>query len=66
MLAIILSVCLISNPAICRSERIPVGSNLSPGRCAMDAAPRIAKWSEEHPRWRVVRWRCGGADEREI
>jgi hypothetical protein len=20
--------------------------------------PHVAQWSEEHPRWRVVRWRC--------
>lgn len=66
MLAIILSVCLISDPAVCRNERIPVATAVSPSRCALDAAPQVAKWSDEHPQWRVVRWRCGGVDERDI
>jgi hypothetical protein len=66
MLAIIVSVCLISDPAICRNERIPVAVSASPNRCAMSAAPYVARWNGEHPDWRVVRWRCGGADERDI
>ena len=66
MLAIVISVCLVTDPAICRNERIPLAINVSPNRCAMSAAPYVAQWNGEHPDWRVVRWRCAGADEKDI
>lgn len=66
MLAIVISVCLVSDPTICRNERIPLNVNVSPNRCAMGAQPYVAKWTGEHPDWRVVRWRCSSADERDI
>ncbi|MEP9378535.1 hypothetical protein ABLE91_17600 [Aquabacter sp. CN5-332] len=66
MLAIVISVCLISNPAICRNERIPLLIHSSLTQCAMNAVPYVAQWNGEHPDWRVVRWRCSGADEKDI
>lgn len=66
MLAIVISVCLVKDPTICRNERLPLLINASPNRCAMGAAPYLAQWSGEHPDWRVVRWRCASADERDI
>jgi hypothetical protein len=32
----------------------------------MRAPPHIAQWSEEHPRWRIVRWQCRGAGWQDI
>ena len=58
MIAIILSTCLISNPAVCREQAIPLSSEISVIQFMKFAAPHVAQWSEEHPRWRVVRWRC--------
>jgi hypothetical protein len=58
MIAIILSTCLVSDPAVCREQTIPLSSEVSAIQCMMFAAPHIAQWSEVHPRWRVVRWRC--------
>ncbi|HEX5998383.1 MAG TPA: hypothetical protein VFZ16_03135 [Hyphomicrobiaceae bacterium] len=66
MIAIILSTCLISDPGICRDQSIPLASEVSPLRCVMWAPPHVAQWSEEHPLWRVVRWRCRSTNEREI
>ncbi|MGX5736726.1 hypothetical protein [Bosea thiooxidans] len=66
MFAIIVSVCLISDPAICHDERIPQRVSASPRQCMMSAVPYVAQWNGEHPDWRVVRWRCGNADERDI
>ncbi len=66
MLTIVMSICLISDPSICREERIGRQISTSPQQCAMSAAPRIAEWNGEHPDWRVVRWRCSRADEKEI
>ena len=36
----------------------PRAAEVSALRCMMHAPPHVAKWSEEHPAWRVVRWRC--------
>jgi hypothetical protein len=66
MLAIVVSVCLISDPTICRDERISLVTNVSPHRCLMSAPPFVAQWNGEHPDWRVVRWRCSSADEKDI
>jgi len=32
----------------------------------MDAPPYFAKWTEEHPAWRIKRWRCTSASEESI
>ena len=58
MIAIILSTCLLADPGVCRDQTIPLAAEVSALRCMMHAPPHVAKWSEEHPAWRVVRWRC--------
>jgi hypothetical protein len=66
MIAIILSTCLISVPSVCRDQRIPLSSEISAIQCMRSALPHIAQWSEEHPRWRVVRWQCHPAGQHDI
>ena len=66
MIALILSVCLISDPGVCRDQTIPLDTNVSSAGCLTRAPFRLAEWSEAHPLWRVVRWRCGPSSEREI
>jgi hypothetical protein len=66
MIAIVISVCLLSDPGVCRDETIPLASEVSPTRCIMTAPPHVAQWNEEHPGWRVVRWRCGPSGRRDI
>jgi hypothetical protein len=66
MIAIVISTCLLSDPAVCRDETIPLSSEISAVRCMMTALPHVAKWSEEHPGWRVVRWQCRNGSERGI
>jgi hypothetical protein len=67
MIAIIISVCLLSDPTVCRDQTIALSSEVSTAaRCVMTAPPHVAQWSEEHPEWRVVRWRCGPANRRDI
>ena len=63
MLAVIVSVCLISDPQVCKDEHIPLSVAMSPGSCMMSASPHLAQWSEEHPGWRIVKWRCRPAHE---
>jgi hypothetical protein len=57
MIAIVLSTCLVTSPAVCREQTIPLSSEISAIQCMKFAALHVAQWSE-HPRWRVVRWRC--------
>jgi hypothetical protein len=66
MIAIILSICLLADPGVCRDQTIPLDADVSPMRCVMFAPPHVAKWSEEHPEWRVVRWRCSTLRRQDI
>ncbi|HEY9215862.1 MAG TPA: hypothetical protein VIQ29_23770 [Ancylobacter sp.] len=58
---LILSICLIASPGTCREEAVSVGLEQAPlpTQCVMGAMPVIAEWSETHPKWKVLKWRCG-------
>jgi hypothetical protein len=59
---LILSICLISSPLDCREEHISVSLERSDSMtCMITAPPMIAEWSNVHPKWKVVKWRCGPA-----
>jgi len=66
MLAIIISACLISDPAVCKDYKIPLLSGIDPTRCALYAPAHFGKWSNEHPGWRITKWRCGPASAQDI
>jgi hypothetical protein len=66
MIAVILSTCLLYEPSVCREHRIVLSSEVSAIRCMVSAMPHVAQWAEEHPTWRVVRWQCRPASEKEI
>ncbi len=67
MLAIILSACLANDPHICRNYRIALDSNIdNTASCTMNAPPHFAKWAEEHPGWKIKRWRCTDSSENDI
>ncbi|HEX5998805.1 MAG TPA: hypothetical protein VFZ16_05330 [Hyphomicrobiaceae bacterium] len=65
MIAIVLSICLVSDPGICQEQSIHIFREMSPMACAMTAPPHIAKWNDEHPEWHVERWRCRAAGGQE-
>jgi hypothetical protein len=58
---LILSICLIASPGVCREEAVSLSvEQVSlPTQCMMGAQPVIAEWSESHPKWKVTKWRCG-------
>jgi hypothetical protein len=61
---LLLSVCLIAQPATCRDEQIPVGGGAANAFiCLRNSQSVLAQWKEEHPEWHVEKWRCaaGGA-----
>lgn len=66
MIAIVLSACLISDASVCREHRIPLTADVSAMQCVMTAQLQLARWSEEHPHWRIVRWKCRPGDQEEI
>ena len=58
MIDLILTVCLISNPANCHAEHLYFERRGSLLQCTFLAQPEIARWSAEHPKYRVARWEC--------
>ncbi|MER9627308.1 hypothetical protein [Mesorhizobium sp. M0296] len=58
MVDLILTVCLSANPGNCRDEHLYVESRGSLFQCMFLAPAEIAKWSQEHPSLKVVRWKC--------
>jgi hypothetical protein len=66
MIAIVLTTCLVTDPSVCRDQTIPLTSEISAVRCMMTAPPHVARWSVEHPQWRVVRWRCRAESQHDI
>lgn len=60
----LLTACLIVSPAECVIERLPIADATTQMGCMLMAPPAIARWTEDHPSRRVVRWRCVRDDER--
>ncbi|TIT24074.1 MAG: hypothetical protein E5W81_03180 [Mesorhizobium sp.] len=58
MVDLILTVCLSANPGNCRDEHVYFESRGPLFQCMFLAPAEIAKWSQEHPRLKVVRWKC--------
>ena len=63
MMTIVLSACLIANPGQCKDFRVPIDVDMDPGKCTMVAPPYFAQWADEHPAWRVMRWKCLPANQ---
>lgn len=63
MVDLILTVCLIAHPGQCREEHLYFqreGPALM--RCMSLAPSELAKWAEEHPALRIMRWKCAYPD----
>lgn len=64
---LILAICLIADPGVCREERLTITLEpVGPLYCQMLAQPIIATWTQQHPKWTVVRHRCAVTGAREI
>jgi hypothetical protein len=55
---LVLTVCLIADAKTCRTEHLYFESRGSLTQCMVLAPPEIAKWTEQHPALKVVRWKC--------
>lgn len=57
MLTLILTVCLTSNSAQCREERVPTEAVLP-----MECMGAMQEWAVQHPWLTVQRWACRKVD----
>lgn len=55
---LVLTVCITTNPSACHDEHLYFESRGSLSHCMWQAPVEIAKWSELHPKVKVVRWKC--------
>lgn len=56
---LLLSICLIAQPATCREDRIQLSyETANPFLCLRNAQSALAAWQSAHPDWHVERWRC--------
>ncbi|AZO22526.1 MULTISPECIES: hypothetical protein [unclassified Mesorhizobium] len=58
MVDLVLTVCLSANPGNCRNEHLYFESRGSLFQCMILAPSEIARWSQEHPPFKVRRWKC--------
>jgi hypothetical protein len=58
MIELVLTVCVLTQPATCRNQRLLFDSDRTLMQCMMSAPPFIAQWGEQHPQWFVQRWQC--------
>lgn len=64
MLELIVSVCLLDDPNRCKDVNLVFSDeNVTQMQCMMGAAPEIAKWVDEHPKWVAKRWQCRPAGQ---
>lgn len=55
---LVLTVCLMASPGGCRDEHLYFENEGSLLQCMILAQSHIAKWSQGHPKLKVVRWKC--------
>ncbi|WEX88656.1 hypothetical protein PZN02_001159 [Sinorhizobium garamanticum] len=63
LVALVLTVCMLANPNSCRTEHLYFETRGSLFQCMALAPAEIAKWSENHPTLKIVRWKCSFPDK---
>lgn len=62
MIEIAAAVCLVADPQKCKDISLTYEPQaISTFGCLMYGQSELAKWTEEHPEWRIARWSCGEA-----
>lgn len=67
MIHIVASICLIAAPSPCKDLVLPVEgvyASMTPYQCMHMGQTELAKWFEEHPGYRVERFKCVDGDKR--
>jgi len=64
MIEIVMSVCLIREPANCRDVTLPtIAENATPYQCATFGQIEASKWFNEHPDYVLKKLKCGPAGQ---
>lgn len=52
--------CMITQPTVCHDQQMQFVSDrdLTLQQCMHNAMPELAKWAEQHPKFRIVRFSC--------
>jgi hypothetical protein len=58
MIELVITACIVAQPATCRDQKVLLDASTTPFQCMMNAQPAIAQWGTEHPKWFVQRWKC--------
>jgi hypothetical protein len=58
LVALVLTVCSLTNPELCKREELIFEGDGNLAHCMAEAPPYIAIWTEQHPKWKVSRWKC--------
>lgn len=58
MIELVFVACLMASPQECEKKHLVFAENMSPMACLMGAQPELAKWRNQHPKWRVGKWQC--------
>jgi hypothetical protein len=58
MIELVMTVCIVAQPAACRDQHMLLDNDGTPMQCMLKAPPVIAQWGAEHPQWYVQRWKC--------
>jgi hypothetical protein len=59
MIELLISVCLIAEPARCKDIRLPFDNDsISVRDCTFNGQSEMARWSAENPEWQIARWAC--------
>lgn len=62
MIQLIFIACLAASPDRCQEHSVSLLPEIGIMGCMVTAQPELARWAEQHPSHRVVRWRCGWLD----
>jgi hypothetical protein len=68
---IVLSVCMLTAPAQCKDVYLQIASEFGaslqvPFNCVKQGQIHGQKWIEQHPSWRIERWKCPPAQTKEL
>ncbi len=58
MIELVIVYCLASDQTQCVEKRDPDASYPDPVACMVSAELSAQSYLEEHPKWRLARWRC--------
>jgi hypothetical protein len=63
---IMMAICMVGQPAVCRDHRIQFESTVSLSECVHDAQFYMARWQADNPEWTIKTFRCEPAEAPDV